>query len=184
MQFSRNASIRSRESVGCGEAAAHDEGHRPSRRSFLQAAAASFGVLATAGLPVPVLAQKGGKGAVTRYPLRIPPTFSPYPYSLSAASTTLANLLGNGKTALALTYNGYFPGPTFRANSGAFAQVDLVNALSEETTIHWHGMIVPIPSRRPSPGCGGARRKLPIRLPDQSASLHELVSPAPAHADW
>jgi FtsP/CotA-like multicopper oxidase with cupredoxin domain len=42
-----------------------------------------------------------------------------------------------------LAYNSYFPGPTFRANSGDAASIQFTNGLSEATTIHWHGMIVP-----------------------------------------
>jgi FtsP/CotA-like multicopper oxidase with cupredoxin domain len=40
-------------------------------------------------------------------------------------------------------YNGEFPGPTLRAGSGANVSMVLDNQLADESTIHWHGMIVP-----------------------------------------
>jgi FtsP/CotA-like multicopper oxidase with cupredoxin domain len=51
--------------------------------------------------------------------------------------------LGDGRSAAALAYNGYLPGPTFRADRGDPASVRLGNGLSQETTVHWHGMVVP-----------------------------------------
>jgi len=40
-------------------------------------------------------------------------------------------------------YNGTLPGPTLRARVGERARLDVLNQLSEETTIHWHGLVVP-----------------------------------------
>jgi FtsP/CotA-like multicopper oxidase with cupredoxin domain len=40
-------------------------------------------------------------------------------------------------------FNGTLPGPTLRARVGDRASIALLNQLSEETTIHWHGMVVP-----------------------------------------
>jgi blue copper oxidase len=93
-----------------------------------------------AGIPLPLLAQRG-KGTVTRYPLHIPPTISPASNSLYAAQSTVN--LGDGRAALAYAYNGFFPGPTFRAERGTSVGVTLINGLPKESTIHWHGMIVP-----------------------------------------
>jgi FtsP/CotA-like multicopper oxidase with cupredoxin domain len=42
-----------------------------------------------------------------------------------------------------LGYNNSFPGPTFKANTGDSANIQFTNGLSEGTTVHWHGMIVP-----------------------------------------
>ena len=142
MQSLKSASVTSQESCGFVESSAHDGRNRHSRRTFLQATVASMATFAVAGISLPGFAQ-AGKGAVTRYPLRIPPTFSPASYSLAPAATTLASLLGDGKAASALTYNGYIPGPTFRANRGNSVSVTMVNGLAQETTVHWHGMIVP-----------------------------------------
>jgi len=111
-----------------------------SRRTFLRAAMASAGMLAAGGVSLPVGAAKPGT-VVTRNPLKIPPAASPGNFALSAAPATVD--IGGGKLSNVLAYNGFFPGPTFRANSGDVASVLLTNGLSEETTVHWHGMIVP-----------------------------------------
>ena len=88
----------------------------------------------------PLHAQKGGgKGPVTRNPLYIPISAS-LNSPLTAAPSM--GVLGGG-TSPVLAYNGQFPGPTFRANRGGSASVLLTNHLTEETTVHWHGMIVP-----------------------------------------
>jgi FtsP/CotA-like multicopper oxidase with cupredoxin domain len=40
-------------------------------------------------------------------------------------------------------YNGVLPGPVIRAKVGDILEVELTNALSVPTTIHWHGLEVP-----------------------------------------
>jgi FtsP/CotA-like multicopper oxidase with cupredoxin domain len=94
-----------------------------------------------AGAPLFARAAKPGTGTVIRNPLKVPPVVSPVNYALSAAPATVD--VGGGKLSSVLAYNGFFPGPTFRANSGDAASVLLTNGLTEETTVHWHGMIVP-----------------------------------------
>ena len=51
--------------------------------------------------------------------------------------------VGSGKTVRALTYNGRLPGPELRVREGDVVRVTLRNALTEPTTIHWHGIPVP-----------------------------------------
>jgi FtsP/CotA-like multicopper oxidase with cupredoxin domain len=112
------------------------------RRAFVGTTAASVGALATLGLPARALAAKGGGKPVVRYPLHVPPTVdTPSNYALQAAPSSVD--LGDGRSAAALAYNGYLPGPTFRADRGDPASVRLGNGLSQETTVHWHGMVVP-----------------------------------------
>lgn len=41
-------------------------------------------------------------------------------------------------------YNGASPGPVLRFRQGATVDIDVVNGLSEPTTVHWHGIRVPI----------------------------------------
>lgn len=48
-----------------------------------------------------------------------------------------------GKTVRAMTINGGIPGPTLRFREGDLARIHLRNSMSEETSIHWHGMLVP-----------------------------------------
>jgi hypothetical protein len=44
----------------------------------------------------------------------------------------------------AWSYNGQAPGPTIRVKEGDHVRVTLLNNLPEATTIHWHGLHVPI----------------------------------------
>ncbi len=41
-------------------------------------------------------------------------------------------------------YNGQYPGPEIRVKEGDKVRINLTNNLPEATTIHWHGMEVPI----------------------------------------
>lgn len=62
-------------------------------------------------------------------------------YDLTIDERTLA--LG-GKPRPALTLNGGVPGPTLRFREGDTALIRVTNGLSaEETSIHWHGLLVP-----------------------------------------
>lgn len=55
-----------------------------------------------------------------------------------------ALLLGEGKPATQLlSYNGQTPGPEIRIRQGDRLRVSVENNLSEDTTIHWHGVRVP-----------------------------------------
>jgi len=114
------------------------------RRAFLGGVVASGAMLATgAGIANPAGVRAAGKTTVTRYPLYLPPPIG-LASSLTAAPSTVD--LGGGNLSKAWAYNGFMPGPTFRARSGDTAQVVLRNQLSEETITHWHGMVVDHPN--------------------------------------
>jgi hypothetical protein len=48
-----------------------------------------------------------------------------------------------GKPAQGMTINGVIPGPTLRFEEGDFARIHVHNKMSVETSIHWHGVLVP-----------------------------------------
>ncbi|UCD89943.1 MAG: multicopper oxidase domain-containing protein, partial [Desulfobacterales bacterium] len=48
-----------------------------------------------------------------------------------------------GKNAEAMTINGSIPGPTLRFKEGDTARIRVHNKMSVETSIHWHGILVP-----------------------------------------
>ena len=77
----------------------------------------------------------------TRYALRIPAIVSPAALALAARPTTFD--LGGGRLSSGLGYNGLVPGPVIRANNGDLASIAVTNGLSEPTSVHWHGMVVP-----------------------------------------
>ena len=58
------------------------------------------------------------------------------------ASKSRVNL-GVGSDFWAWTYNGQVPGPEIRVKERDIIRVVLKNYLSEETSIHWHGIPVP-----------------------------------------
>lgn len=47
-------------------------------------------------------------------------------------------------TIRAWGYNGTAPGPTLVAYEGERVQIILKNELSEDTSVHWHGLVVPV----------------------------------------
>ena len=48
-----------------------------------------------------------------------------------------------GITVDGFAFNGQVPGPTIRATVGELLEVDVTNALDQDTTVHWHGLEVP-----------------------------------------
>lgn len=71
-----------------------------------------------------------------------------------------------GRTSQTLSYANGLLGPTIRANKGETVSVSLQNNLSEETNIHWHGLILPEnmdghPKDVASPG-GALQYTLPV----------------------
>ena len=106
--------------------------NRPSRRTFVQGlaiggAAASLGV-------VPRMA-----GAHTQE-RHDPAVLSGTEFNLRIGETEV-NV--TGKTRTALTINGSMPGPLLRWREGDTVRLRVANALDEDTSIHWHGIILP-----------------------------------------
>ena len=48
-----------------------------------------------------------------------------------------------GKQCMATTVNGTLPGPTLRWREGETVTIRVTNHLSEQTSIHWHGILLP-----------------------------------------
>jgi len=48
-----------------------------------------------------------------------------------------------GKPATAMTINGSIPGPVLRFREGDLARIHVSNRMDVETSIHWHGILVP-----------------------------------------
>ena len=49
----------------------------------------------------------------------------------------------NGRTSHAVTINGTVPGPLLRLREGQNVRISVANRLDEDTSIHWHGFILP-----------------------------------------
>ncbi len=61
-------------------------------------------------------------------------------YDLTIGETAI-NVSGTVQTAQ--TINGTVPGPTLRFKEGEDLVINVTNTLDEDTSIHWHGLIVP-----------------------------------------
>ncbi len=48
-----------------------------------------------------------------------------------------------GRSARGMTVNGGIPGPTLRFQEGDIARIHVHNRMDVETSIHWHGLLVP-----------------------------------------
>jgi len=103
------------------------------RRTLLRAGGLAAGASAT-GWAMPGWAHRLAQG-------------QPAPETLSGESITLrigkGSLLIDGKAAKAVTINGTVPGPLLRLKQGQNLKLTVINDLDEETSLHWHGLLVP-----------------------------------------
>ncbi|MFH1501847.1 MAG: multicopper oxidase domain-containing protein [Candidatus Eisenbacteria bacterium] len=61
-------------------------------------------------------------------------------YALTVTSETVHI---TGRPSQAMTINGAIPGPTMRFTEGDTARISVSNEMSDPTSIHWHGVLVP-----------------------------------------
>ncbi|HWT53060.1 MAG TPA: copper resistance system multicopper oxidase, partial [Caulobacter sp.] len=71
---------------------------------------------------------------------RSPPALSGDEIKLTVGHTPIRV---DGVAAHAVTVNGGVPGPLIRLKEGQTVRLSVTNALDEETSIHWHGLLVP-----------------------------------------
>ena len=100
------------------------------RRKFLNAAAAVGG--STLLGPLPSWARSGGANDMT--------ALSGSEFLLRAEETRHAV---DDRTGRAVTINGQLPAPLLRWREGDAVTLHLANALHEDTSIHWHGILLP-----------------------------------------
>ena len=135
-----------------------------SRRSLLAGAAViGAGALVTRSL------WPASGAAVEPQPLRVPALLDA---GKLANSVSLEVQAGNteffpGRASKTLGYNGSYLGPTIRVNRGDDVEIAVSNALKEDTTVHWHGLLIPAeldggPHQLIRPGTTW-RPRLPIR---------------------
>jgi blue copper oxidase len=140
----------------------------PSRRGFVQAASL---------LPVGLLA---GTSLAQDPPRRLP-----IPPLLDAragrGTIELAAQPGQtefwpGKASVTAGYNGSYLGPTLRVHAGDDVRFAVTNGLAEETTVHWHGLLVPSEvdggPHNTIPAGGSWRPTVPVRQAAATAWYH------------
>jgi len=110
---------------------------RVNRRKFLNASAGGFGLLGLAGA-VPAWARGGDlHGGIARK--GIDEARGPK-IDLTVARSAFSS--GN-RRGHAVAVNGSIPGPLLRLKEGTTVQLNVHNQLDEDTSIHWHGLLVP-----------------------------------------
>lgn len=105
------------------------------RRRLLRGAAAGGGMLGLQAL-LPAWAQHGSHG-VTAPSM---PTLDGTQIDLSVGHTPFTV---GGRTGHAITINGTLPAPLLRLREGQNVRLSVRNTLEADTSIHWHGLLVP-----------------------------------------
>ena len=111
------------------------------RRLFLRNASA-FGALAGLSALTPAWARSAMTLGPALQPGLAPTVKRPglVEYDLTIDRTRLAF---GGRTGTAVTMNGTVPGPLLRFTEGDEAVIRVHNRLDEQTSVHWHGLILP-----------------------------------------
>ncbi|CAM3216090.1 Copper resistance system multicopper oxidase [Sphingomonas antarctica] len=104
------------------------------RRQLLRGAGAAGGGLALAAW-MPAWAQSVSPGLVA--PL---PTVSGDDITLRIARQTM---MIDGRVSKAIGINGTVPAPLIRLREGQNVRLKVINDLDEDSSIHWHGLLVP-----------------------------------------
>ena len=103
------------------------------RRGFL---AASATLAASAGLS-PAWAQSGSHGLAAK-------GFGTLAGDSIDLTVAHRDFTVNGRTGHAIALNGTIPAPLVRLKEGRTVRIAVHNNLDEDTSIHWHGLIVPM----------------------------------------
>ncbi|PNU02314.1 copper resistance system multicopper oxidase [Novosphingobium guangzhouense] len=117
----------------------NDSFHRSllQRRRFLALGGALAGSLGVGGL-FPAWARSGTPGLVHA---------STDPGVLTGNSIALqigeSHFTTGGRSGHAVTVNGTLPAPLLRLREGETVRIAVTNRLKEQTSIHWHGLLVP-----------------------------------------
>jgi CopA family copper-resistance protein len=114
--------------------------NRPlTRRDFVRAAGATGMVVGMeALLPSWALASTNGAGAMQPLQPRREGNLDVYELTIAETPVRIA-----GRGASAVTINGTVPGPLLHLYEGREAVLRVSNRLREDTSIHWHGLILP-----------------------------------------
>lgn len=103
------------------------------RRRFIQMAGAGLFVAGfNAALPLPAWAKTAALG------LREHEAKNRYDLNIGYSPITL-----DGRKATATGINGTVPGPLIRMREGDFVNLNVTNGLDADSSIHWHGIILP-----------------------------------------
>ena len=106
------------------------------RRTLLRAGAFGAAGLGVSGL-FPAWAQMGSHGHATK-------GMTPISGNEVRLNIAEASFNVDGRTGHAIAINGTIPAPLIRLREGQNVRLIVNNTLNEDTSIHWHGLIVPM----------------------------------------
>jgi CopA family copper-resistance protein len=106
----------------------------PDRRSLLRGVAAGGGLMALQSA-LPAWARTGSPGLGADRPILTGPNID---LTVGHSPFTVG-----GRTGHAVTVNGTLPAPLIRLREGQKARLSVTNTLDEDTSIHWHGLLLP-----------------------------------------
>ncbi|ANY19621.1 Copper resistance protein A precursor [Tsuneonella dongtanensis] len=98
--------------------------------------AGSFGLAAVASVPMPAWA-RGESLSHARQ------GFGEVSGERIALSVDSHHFAVGGRSGHAIAVNGTVPGPLVRLREGQKVRIDVTNNLAEDTSIHWHGLLLP-----------------------------------------
>jgi FtsP/CotA-like multicopper oxidase with cupredoxin domain len=132
------------------------------RRNFFRAAGATLlGAAAVSRAGAALLPEAAVRTSPTMQPPPLPPDGRPFQPIITLNGWSLPWRMKNGvkefhlvaepvqreiapgMTANLWGYNGQSPGPTIEAVEGDRVRIFVTNKLPEQTTVHWHGVLVP-----------------------------------------
>ena len=119
--------------------------------------------------------------AAERQPLRIPALIDARTRGNAITLRAQAGMteFSPGQSSATLGYNGGYLGPTIRVHQGDDVEIAVTNALNEDTSVHWHGLLIPAeldggPHQLIRPTATW-RPVLPIRQPAATLFYHSHV---------
>ncbi len=95
----------------------------------------ALGAAGATNLLLPAWARSGTPGLPSTLP-----TVSGSDIALTVGHTPF---MVDGRSGHAVTVNGTVPGPLVRLTEGQTARIAVTNTLDEDTSIHWHGLLLP-----------------------------------------
>ena len=107
------------------------------RRAFLRFGGAA-GLLAGLDTLVPGYARFGLGNLRNSSPQILDGSLGPIDLTIAETPVRIGDRMGT-----ATTINGTLPGPVLRFREGDEAVIRVTNALEEDTSVHWHGILVP-----------------------------------------
>lgn len=107
---------------------------RIDRRSLIAGAAGLAGLFGAGGA-FPAWARSGTQG--------LTPSADVLGGDAIALTVGESHFSTGGRSAHAVTVNGTLPAPLIRLKEGSNVRIAVTNRLKEDTSIHWHGLIVP-----------------------------------------